>query len=43
MNHQAAQILGFSPEDDLGRPIEQLLPETRMLEVLKTGKGEYDQ
>ena len=43
MNHQAAQILGFSPEDALGRPIEKLLPETRMLEVLKTGKGEYDQ
>ncbi len=43
MNHQAAQILGFSPEDALGRPIEELLPETRMLEVLKTGKGEYDQ
>ena len=43
MNHQAAQILGFSPEDALGRPIEQLLPETRMLEVLETGKGEYDQ
>jgi len=43
MNHQAAQILGFSPEEALGRPIEQLLPETRMLEVLKTGKGEFDQ
>ena len=43
MNHQVAQILGFSPEDALGRLIEKLLPETRMLKVLKKGKGEYDQ
>ena len=43
MNQQAAQILGFTPEDAVGKPIVKLLPETRMLEVLKTGKGEYDQ
>ena len=43
MNQQAAQILGFTPEEALGKPIEMMLPETRMLEVLKTGKGEHDQ
>ena len=43
MNQQAAQILGFTPEDAVGKPIVKLLPETRMLEVLKTGRGEYDQ
>ena len=42
MNQQAAQILGFTPEDAVGKPIVKLLPETRMLEVLKTGRGEYD-
>ena len=43
MNQQAVQILGFTPEEALGKPIEMMLPETRMLEVLKTGKGEHDQ
>ena len=43
MNQQASQILGFTPEEALGKPIEMMLPETRMLEVLKTGKGEHDQ
>ncbi|MEE3121738.1 MAG: PAS domain-containing protein, partial [SAR324 cluster bacterium] len=43
MNQQAAQILGFTPEEAIGKPIERMLPETRMLEVLKTGKGEHDQ
>ena len=38
MNQQAAQILGFTPEDAVGKPIVKLLPETRMLEVLNTGK-----
>ena len=37
------RILGFTPEDAVGKPIVKLLPETRMLEVLKTGRGEYDQ
>ena len=43
MNQQASQILGFTLEEALGQPIDKMLPETRMLEVLKTGKGEHDQ
>ncbi len=28
MNQQAAQILGFTPENAVGKPIVKLLPET---------------
>lgn len=43
MNQQASSILGFSPEEGIGRPIKEMLPQTRMPEVLETGEGQFDQ
>ena len=43
LDHEAAKILGIPPESGIGTPIETILPQTRMLEVLKSGEEQFDQ
>ena len=43
IDHEAAKILDIPPESGIGTPIESILPQTRMLEVLKSGEGQFDQ
>ena len=43
INQTAIQTLDFPTDQDLtGQPIEQLLPDSAMLEVLDSGKPQYD-
>ncbi len=43
-NRTAIETLGLSPETRLtGRAIDEVLPDNRMLEVLKTGEPQFDQ
>ncbi len=43
-NRTAAETLGLSPETLLtGRPIREVLPDNRMMEVLQTGEPQFDQ
>ncbi len=43
LDHEAAKILDISPESGIGTPIESILPQTRMLEVLESGEEQFDQ
>ena len=43
IDHEAAKILDIPPESGIGTPIDSILPQTRMLEVLKSGEGQFDQ
>lgn len=42
-NKAAGKIVGISPEEALGKPIEEILPNTKLLEVLKTGESQFSQ
>lgn len=42
MNASAERLIGLSASD-LGQPIDQVLPETKLLRVLQSGKAEYDE
>lgn len=41
-NEEARRIMGLGPEC-VGRPIEELIPSTRLPQVMATGRPEYDQ
>jgi transcriptional regulator with PAS, ATPase and Fis domain len=41
INEGYAEFLGFKPEEILNRPILDVVPNTRLLEVLKSGKPQY--
>lgn len=43
LDHEAAKILKIPPEFGIGTSIESILPQTRMLEVLKSGEEQFDQ
>ena len=43
LDHEAAKILKIPPESGIGTSIESVLPQTRMLEVLKSGEEQFDQ
>jgi sensor histidine kinase regulating citrate/malate metabolism len=43
LDHEAAKILDIPPESGIGTPIELILPQTRMLEVLESGEEQFDQ
>ena len=43
LDHEAAKILGIPPESGIGTPIKSILPQTKMLEVLKSGEEQFDQ
>ena len=43
LDHEAAKILKIPPESGIGTSIESILPQTRMLEVLKSGEEQFDQ
>lgn len=43
LDHEAAKILDIPPESGIGTPIESILPQTRMLEVLESGEEQFDQ
>ena len=43
LDHEAAKILKIPPESGIGTSIELILPQTRMLEVLKSGEEQFDQ
>ena len=43
LDHEAAKILDIKPESGIGTPIESILPQTRMLEVLESGEAQFDQ
>ena len=43
IDHEAAKILDIPPVSGIGTPIESILPQTRMIEVLKSGEGQFDQ
>ena len=40
LNERAAKLIGLLPEDALGRDINQLIPNSRLPEILKTGQPE---
>ncbi|MFY0990451.1 ATP-binding protein [Halomonas sp. C05BenzN] len=44
VNQQARRFLGLPPECEvLGRPIQELVPNSRLLEVLERGEQQFDQ
>ena len=43
LDHEAAKMLKIPPESGIGTSIESILPQTRMLEVLKSGEEQFDQ
>ena len=43
LDHEAAKILKIPPASGIGTSIESILPQTRMLEVLKSGEEQFDQ
>ncbi len=43
LDHEAAKILKIQSESGIGAPIESILPQTKMLEVLKSGEEQFDQ
>ena len=43
LDHEAAKILNIPPESGIGTPIKKIFPQTKMLEVLQSGEGQYDQ
>jgi sensor histidine kinase regulating citrate/malate metabolism len=43
LNEPAAELLQLRPDQALRQPIVALLPQTRLLEVLKSGEAQYDQ
>ena len=43
LDHEAAKILKIASESGIGTSIESILPQTRMLEVLKSGEEQFDQ
>ena len=43
LDHEAAKILDIPPESGIGTPIKKIFPQTKMLEVLQSGEGQYDQ
>ena len=43
-NRTAVETLGLTPEANLiGQPVQHVLPDSKMLEVLKTGQPQFDQ
>ncbi|SHN80342.1 sigma 54-interacting transcriptional regulator [Desulfitobacterium chlororespirans] len=42
-NEAAAKIMGVSKEETIGRRVEEVIPNTSLLEILKTGKAENNQ
>lgn len=43
VNQAAFDTIGLKPvQDAVGRPVKEIFPETRMLEVLKSGKSQLD-
>lgn len=42
-NHAAAKIVGVNEEEVLGQSVEEIIPTTGLLSVLKTGQAEYAQ
>ena len=40
LNRRYAGILGVDPNEAVGRPVEQVIPHTRMTAILRTGKEE---
>jgi sensor histidine kinase regulating citrate/malate metabolism len=42
-NREAKKLLGFSDQDVVGRKISDLLPQSRLPDVLRTGAPQYDQ
>ncbi|MBU2700497.1 PAS domain S-box-containing protein [Sporomusaceae bacterium BoRhaA] len=43
INHAAASLIGFSSEKIIGRPVDDVIPNTGLLRVLKTGIAEINQ
>ena len=43
LDHEAAKILDIPPESGIGTPVKTIFPQTKMLEVLQSGEGQYDQ
>ena len=43
LDHEAAKILNIPPESGIGTPVKTIFPQTKMLEVLQSGEGQYDQ
>ncbi|SFR10989.1 sigma-54 interaction domain-containing protein [Desulfoscipio geothermicus] len=41
INYEYADFLGYKPEELINRPILEVVPQTRLLEVLKTGKPHF--
>ncbi|KTE93683.1 LOW QUALITY PROTEIN: PAS modulated Fis family sigma54 specific transcriptional regulator [Desulfitobacterium sp. LBE] len=42
-NEAAAKIMGVAKEETIGRRVEEVIPNTSLLEILKTGKAENNQ
>ena len=42
-NEAAAKIMGVEKEETIGRRVEEVIPNTSLLEILKTGKAENNQ
>ncbi|WP_425440874.1 ATP-binding protein [Sporolituus thermophilus] len=43
LNSEAAKLLGLRPDEAVGRPIDAVLPENRLGQVIQTGQAVYDQ
>lgn len=43
INHAAASLIRFSSEEIIGRPVDDVIPNTGLLRVLKTGIAEINQ
>ncbi|WP_236777820.1 sigma 54-interacting transcriptional regulator [Anoxybacter fermentans] len=42
-NHAAEKIVGVNAEEVMGQPVDEVIPTTGLLTVLKTGQAEYSQ
>lgn len=43
ISHAYADIIGLSPEDIIGKPVEQVIPNTRLKNIIKTEQAELGQ
>ena len=43
LDPEAAKMLDIPPESGIGTPIESILPQTKMLDVLQSGEEQFDQ
>lgn len=41
INHGYAEFLGYTPDEVLGRHIQEVVPQTRLLHVLKSGQPQF--